>query len=71
MKYPICILVDVPIKVGICVLVNFVILEMEKVMHTLIILRRPFLAIVECLIDEKKDKFSFDVGNDHVEFNLF
>ena len=40
-------------------------------MHTPIILGRSFLATAACRIDVKNDKLSFDVGDDHVEFNLF
>ena len=72
LKYPRGVLEDVLIKVGdLHVSVDLVILEMEKDTHTPIILRRPFLAIVGCRIDEKNRKLSFDVGNDHVEFNSF
>ena len=36
-----------------------------------IILGSLFLAIVECHIDVKYGKLSFDVGDEHMEFNLF
>ena len=62
----------VSIKVGdLCVLVDFMILEMEEDTRTPIILGRPFLATARCSIDVKNGKMSFDVGDDHVEFNLF
>jgi len=71
-KYPVGVLEDVPIKVGnLYVPVDFVILEMEEDMHTPIILGRPFLATAGCRIDVKNEKISFDVGDEHVEFNLF
>jgi len=44
---------------------------MKEDMHTLIILGRPFLATARCRIDVKNAKLSFDMGDDHVEFNLF
>jgi len=50
---------------------HFVILDMEKYKCTKIIFKRPFLAIVECCTDVQNEKLSFDVANDHVEFNLF
>ena len=50
--------------------VGFVILEIEEDTQTPIILGRPFLATTECLIDVKNGTLSFDVGDDHVEFNL-
>jgi len=53
------------------VLVDFVILEMERDTRTSIILRRLVLATFRCRIDVKNSKLSFDVGDDHVEFNLF
>ena len=72
MKYPVGILEDVPIKVGdLYVPADFVILEKEEDMCTPIILRRPFLATTRCHIDIKNGRLSFDVGDDHVEFNLF
>ena len=71
-KYPVGVLEDVPIKVGdLYVPVDFVILEMEEDMRTPIILGRPFLATAGCRIDVKNGKLSFDVGDEHVEFNLF
>jgi len=70
-KYPMGVLEDVTIKVGdLYVSVNFVILEMEEDTSTLIILGRPFLATVRFRIDVKNGTLSFDVGDDHVEFNL-
>jgi len=66
------ILEDVPIKVGyLYVLVDFVILEIEEDLHSPIILGRSFLATAGCHVDLKNGKLSFDVGGDHVEFNLF
>jgi len=71
-KYLEGILEDAPIKIGdLYVLVDFLILEMEEDTHTPIILGRPFLATAGCRIDVKNGKLSFDVGDDHLEFNLF
>ena len=71
MKYPVGILEDVLIKVGdLYVPVDFVILEMEEDTRTPIILGRPLLATAECRVNVKNGILSFDVGNDHVEFNL-
>jgi len=62
---------DVPIKVGdLYVPIGFVILEIKEDTWTPIILGRPLLAIAGCRIDVKNGTLSFDVGNDHVEFNL-
>jgi len=72
MKYPVSILEDVPIKVGdLYVPVDFVILKMEENTRTPIILGRLFLTTAGCRIDIKNGKLSFDVANDHVEFNMF
>ena len=72
MKYPVGVLEDVPIKEGdLYVPVDFVILEMEEDMRTSIILGRPLLATTGCRIDVKNGKLPFDVGDEHVEFNLF
>jgi len=71
-KYHLGVLEDVPTKVkDLYVPVDFVIIEMEEEMLTPIILGRPFLATARCCIDVKNGKLSFDVGDDHMEFNLF
>ena len=71
-KYLVGVFEDVPIKAGdLYVPVDFVILEMEEDMRTPIILDRPFFATARCQIDVKNGKLSFDVGYEHVEFNLF
>jgi len=49
---------------------DFVILEIEEDTLTPIILGRLFLATAGCRIDVKNGTLSFDVGDDHVEFNL-
>jgi len=70
-KYPVGILVDVPIKIGdLYVPIDFIILQMEEDMHTHIILGRPFLASTECHTDVKNGNLPFDVDDEHVEFNL-
>ena len=72
MKYLVGILEDAPIKLGdLYVPVDFIIVEMEEDTRTSIFLGRPFLATARCCIDVKNCKLSFDVGDDHVEFNLF
>jgi len=50
--------------------VDFVILEMKEDTHTPIILGRPFLATAGCCIDVKNGKLSFDMEDEHAEFNL-
>jgi len=46
---------------------DFIILEMEEDMSTLIILRRPFLDAAWYCINVKNDKLCFDVDDEHVE----
>jgi len=70
-KYPLGVLEDVPIKLrDLYVPVDFLILEMKEDMCTPIILGRPFLATTGCCIDVNNGTISFNVGDDHVEFNL-
>jgi len=71
-KYPMGVLKDVLIKVGdLYVPIDFVILEMEEDTRAPIILGRPFLATVGSCINVKNGKLSFDVGDHHMEYNLF
>jgi len=44
---------------------------MEEDIRTAIIVGRPFFATTGCRTDVKMGKLSFDVGDEHVEFNLF
>jgi len=44
---------------------------MEEDMCTPIILGSPFLATAGCRVDVKNGQLSFDVGDEHVEFNCF
>ena len=61
------ILEDAPIKIGyLYVPIDFMILEMEEDTCTPNILRRPFLATARC----RNSKLSFDVEDEHVEFNF-
>jgi len=70
-KCSVVILEDVPIKVGyLYVYANLVILKIEEDIRTPIILGKPFLATTECHIDVKNGKLSFNVDDEHVEFNL-
>jgi len=50
--------------------IDFVILKIEEDMHIPIILGRPFFVTVGCRINVKNGKLSFDVDDEHVEFNL-
>ena len=70
MKHPVGNLEDVLIKVGYLYMpIDFVILEMDEDIGTPIILRRSFLATTRYHLDVK-NKLSFDVEEEHLEFNL-
>ena len=43
---------------------------MEEDIRTAIIVGRPFFATTGCRTDVKMGKLSFDVGDEHVGFNL-
>jgi len=51
--------------------VDFIVLEMEEDVRTLIILGRPFLATTWANIDVKNGKLKLTVGEEEIEFNLF
>ncbi len=71
-KYPKGILEDFPLKVGDCyVPIDFVILDMPEDSRTQIILGRPFLATVGCVIDVQCGKMKFRIGEHELEFDLF
>ena len=59
-KYPTCILEDVPLQVGkFFIPCDFVVMEIKEDSCIPIILRRPFLATAEAMIDVKNGKLSF------------
>ncbi|KAJ8773241.1 hypothetical protein K2173_028418 [Erythroxylum novogranatense] len=70
-KFPIGILENVPLKVGILFIpVDFVVLEMKEDTNIPIILGRPFLATAGAIIDVKNGKMTLRVGEEEIEFNL-
>ncbi|XP_058008220.1 uncharacterized protein LOC131182883 [Hevea brasiliensis] len=71
-KYPIGILENIPIKIEkFIILIDFVVLEIEKDVQILIILGRPFLGIIGAIIDVKNGWLALKVGDEEVKFNLF
>ena len=71
-KYPIGIVEDVPLKVGkFFIPVDFVVLDMEEDNKTPIILGRPFLATAGALIDMKRGKLTFQIGEETTVFHVF
>ncbi|XP_050883836.1 uncharacterized protein LOC127087037 [Lathyrus oleraceus] len=70
-KYPIGMLENFPVCIGqIYIPTDFVIMDIKKDSHILIILGRPFLATVGAIIDVKKGRLTFEVREEKVEFLL-
>ncbi|XP_027157875.1 uncharacterized protein LOC113759498 [Coffea eugenioides] len=70
-RHPMGILENVLIKVQkFIILVDFVVLDMEKDINVPIILGRPFMATAGTIIDVKCGKFKFQIGEEEVEFDL-
>ncbi|XP_017974465.1 PREDICTED: uncharacterized protein LOC108661547 [Theobroma cacao] len=71
-RHPVGIIEDVLLKVGhLYILVDFIVLEVEDDVEIPFILGKPFLATVGAIIDVKKGKITFRVGEEEVVFNLF
>ncbi|XP_057248223.1 uncharacterized protein LOC125492319 [Beta vulgaris subsp. vulgaris] len=70
-KFPLGILEDVPLRVGkFLIPCDFVVMEMEEDANVPIILGRPFLATAEAIIDMKKGKITFEIGDEKMEYTL-
>ncbi|XP_071939080.1 uncharacterized protein [Coffea arabica] len=70
-RHPMDILENVLIKVQKFIIpIDFVVLDMEKDVNVPIILGRPFLATAGTIIDVKRGKFKFQIGEEEVEFDL-
>ncbi|XP_021723968.1 uncharacterized protein LOC110691358 [Chenopodium quinoa] len=70
-KFPLGVLEDVPLRVGkFFIPCDFVVMEMEEDVNVPIILGRPFLATVGAVIDMKKGKITFEVGDEKLEYSL-
>ncbi|XP_048502790.1 UBA domain-containing protein Mud1-like [Beta vulgaris subsp. vulgaris] len=70
-KFPLGILEDVPLRVGkFFIPCDFVVMEMEEDANIPIILGRPFLATAEAIIDMKKGKITFEIGDEKMEYTL-
>ncbi|XP_027109132.1 uncharacterized protein [Coffea arabica] len=70
-RHPMGILENVLIKVQKFIIpVDFVVLDMEEDVNIPIILGRPFLATAGTIIDVKRGKFKFQIGENEVEFDL-
>ncbi|XP_021751221.1 uncharacterized protein LOC110716877 [Chenopodium quinoa] len=70
-KFPLGVLEDVPLRVGkFFIPCDFVVMEMEEDVDVPIILGRPFLATAGAIIDMKKGKITFEVGDEKLEYSL-
>ncbi|XP_058774527.1 uncharacterized protein LOC131648820 [Vicia villosa] len=70
-KYPVGVLENVPVRIGqFYIPTNFIVMDIKEDVNTPIILGRPFLATVGAIIDVKKGKLTFKVGEEKVEFIL-
>ncbi|XP_044477523.1 uncharacterized protein LOC123204791 [Mangifera indica] len=71
-KYPMGIMENAPRKIRkFYIPLDFVVLEMKEDIQVPIIPRRLFLAIAGVIIDVKKVKFSFEISDEEVAFNVF
>ncbi|CAJ2633013.1 unnamed protein product [Trifolium pratense] len=70
-KYPLGILENVPVRIGqFFIPTDFIVMDITEDSNTPIILGRPFLATAGAIIDVKKGKLTFEVGEEKVEFIL-
>ena len=70
-KYPIGVLENVPVRIGqFYIPTDFIIMDIKEDTNTPIILGRPFLATAGAIIDVKKGKLTFEVGEEKIEFIL-
>ncbi|XP_050897678.1 uncharacterized protein LOC127104536 [Lathyrus oleraceus] len=70
-KYPIGMLENIPVQVGqFFIPTNFIIMDIKEDSNIPAILGRPFLATVGAIIDVKRGKMTFEVGEEKIEFIL-
>ena len=70
-KYPIGILEDIPVKIGqLYIPTDFVVMAIKEDEEIPILLGRPFLSTAGAIIDVKKGKLTFEVGDEKIEFIL-
>ncbi|XP_027118799.1 uncharacterized protein [Coffea arabica] len=70
-RHPMGILENVLIKVQKFIIpIDFIVLDIEEDVNVPIILGRPFLITAGTIIDVKRDKFKFQIGEEEVEFDL-
>ncbi|XP_050916369.1 uncharacterized protein LOC127131494 [Lathyrus oleraceus] len=70
-KYPVGMLENVRVRIGqFYIPTDFAIMDIKEDSHIPIILGRPFLATAGAIIDVKKGRVTFKVGEEKVEFLL-
>lgn len=70
-KFPVGILENVPVRIGqFYIPTDFIIMDIREDDVTPIILGRPFLATAGAIIDVKRGKLTFEVGEEKIEFIL-
>lgn len=70
-KYLVGVLEDVPVSVEeYYISVEFIIMDIDEDCRIPIILGRPFLATEGTVIDVKRGKLTFEVGDENIEFIL-
>ncbi|XP_050901371.1 uncharacterized protein LOC127108054, partial [Lathyrus oleraceus] len=70
-KYPVGILENVPVRIGqFYIPTDFTIMDIREDDMTPIILGRPFLATAGAIIDVKRGRLTFEVGEEKIEFIL-
>ncbi|XP_050892509.1 uncharacterized protein LOC127098050 [Lathyrus oleraceus] len=70
-KYPINILEDIPVRiVQLYIPTNFVVMDIKEDEEIPILLGKPFLSTTGTMIDVKRGKMTFEVGEEKVEFIL-
>ncbi|XP_058784158.1 uncharacterized protein LOC131658927 [Vicia villosa] len=70
-KYRVGVLENIPVRIGqFYIPTDFIIMDIKEDFNTPIILGKPFLATAGAIIDVKKGKLTFEVGEEKVEFIL-
>ena len=70
-KYSISILEDILVRIGqLYIPIDFVVVDIKEEEDVPTLLGRPFLSTVGAIIDVKRGKMTFEVGDEKVEFIL-
>ena len=70
-KYPVGMLENIPVRIGqFYIPTDFIIMDIQEDSNIPIILGRPFLATAGAIIDVKRGKLTFEVGEEKIEFIL-